>query len=334
MSGMLVLLISLCLISSGALSDPVVRIDDKSLNRNPAVCIEGSCYASLQKALARAEDHDTVTLKPGIYHQAGVLRANGVTVFGDGAHLLGVATEGKAALIIKGDDATIVGLEISNVRVPDGNGAAIRQEGRNLILRNVHFHDNEMGILTGKGTGMLLIEDSLFENNGYRGSALGHNVYAQGQTLKFIRSQSLRARNEGHEIKSRALRTFIDQSVIASIDSRDSRSIDIPNGGDIIITNSILQKGLNSSNSDMIGVALENVSMHPPMTASIEDNVIIFDTSRNGKVVRQNHMNAVKIKKNTIVSSWKPDLPGNAWFPTRAKARFPDYPDLPRSSGD
>jgi acyl dehydratase len=61
-------------------------------------------------------------------------------------------------------------------------------------------------------------------------------------------------------------------------------------------------------------------------------------TSRNGKVVtkvvRENHMNAVKIKKNTIVSSWKPDLPGNAWFPTRAKAGFPDHPDLPRSSGD
>jgi len=77
------------------------------------------------------------------------------------------------------------GSKYPNVQVPDGNGAAIRQEGRNLILSNVHFHDNEMGVLTGKGTRMLLIENSRFENNGYRGSDLGHNIYAQGETLKF-----------------------------------------------------------------------------------------------------------------------------------------------------
>ena len=31
----------------------------------------------------------------------------------------------------------------------DGNGAGIRQEGRNLAVRDCFFHHNQMGILTG-----------------------------------------------------------------------------------------------------------------------------------------------------------------------------------------
>jgi hypothetical protein len=186
-----------------------------------------------------------------------------------------------------------------------------------------------MGVLTGKGTGILRIEDSLFENNGYEGSALGHNIYAQGENLEFIRSKSLRARNQGHEIKSRARRTIIDHNLIASLESQDSRSIDVPNGGEIIIKHSLIQKGANSSNVDMIGVGLENVIMHRPTNITIESNTIIFDTSRFGPIVNYRNSGTVTITGNTIIARWNPDLPGNVWFPTRARAGLPDYPALP-----
>jgi hypothetical protein len=327
-------LIFVILVFGEAEADPAVDIVSGDFGEKPGACIEGSCYASIREALENAKDNDTITLEPGTYQQSGVLVANGVTIIGTGAHLAGVAAEGKAALVIKGDNTTILGLEISNVRVPSGNGAAVRQEGKNLILRNVHFHDNEMGILTAKGTGILLVEDSLLENNGYEGSAWGHNIYAQGEALKFIRSRSLRARHEGHEIKSRAHRTIIYESIIASLDSKDSRSIDIPNGGDIRIRNSVIQKGPNSTNPDMIGIGLEDVIKHPPMTAIVENNLIIFDEYRVGKVLNHDEMNSVIVTGNTIVSSWNPDLAGNTWFPTRGSAGLPDYPALPVHSDE
>jgi len=324
---MLVLILLLCLIPVEVLSGPPWSAASGDAKGQMAACIEDSCYDSIARALGKAEDGDQITLVPGTYRQAGVLVANGVTIIGTGAHLSGVAAQGKAALVIKGDDTVILGLEVSNVSVPDGNGAAVRQEGRNLTLRNVYFHDNEMGILTAKGSGTLLVEDSVFESNGNKG--LAHNIYAQGETLKFIRSQSLRARNEGHEIKSRAFRTIISDSVIASLDSKDSRSIDIPSGGDVFIKNSIIQKGPRSKSRDMIGIGLEDVIKHPPMTAVIENNLMIFDTYRVGEVLIHKEMSSVFVTGNTIVASWNLNLPGNTWFPTRGSAGLPDYPALP-----
>lgn len=329
---MIMLMLVFCLASVEVLAEPPFNAAIGDATGQIAACIEDNCYESIAKALGMAEDGDRITLVPGTYREAGVLVANGVTIIGTGAHLSGVAAQGKAALVIKGDDTTILGLEISNVSVPNGNGAAVRQEGRNLILRNVYFHDNEMGILTAKATGTLLVEDSVFEKNGNNG--LAHNIYAQGEVLKFIRSRSLRARNEGHEIKSRAHRTIIYDSIIASLDSRDSRSIDIPNGGDIIIRKSIIQKGPRSANRAMIAIGLEDVVKYPPMTAIIENNLIIFDTYRVGKVLESEEMSSVILTGNTIIASWNPDLPGNTWFPTRGSAGLPDYPALPVHSDE
>jgi hypothetical protein len=322
---MLLLILVLCLSPVDVLAGPPLGAASGDAKGQMAACIEDNCYDSIAGALGKAEDGDQITLVPGTYRQAGVLVANGVTIIGTGAHLSGKAAQGKAALVIKGDDTVILGLEISNVSVPDGNGAAVRQEGRNLILRNVYFHDNEMGILTAKGSGTLLVEDSVFESNGHEG--LAHN--AQGETLKFVRSQSLRARDEGHEIKSRAFRTIIRDSIIASLDSKDSRSIDIPNGGEIFIENSIIQKGPRSIGREMIGIGLEDVIKHPPMTAVIENNLMIFDTYRVGEVLIHKEMNSVLVTGNTIVASWDLNLPGNTWFPTRGSAGLPDYPALP-----
>ena len=67
------------------------------------------------------------------------------------AHLKsqGKASQGKAIWVIKGNDNIIEAIEFSECSVPDQNGAGIRMEGTNLIVRNCHFHHNENGILAG-----------------------------------------------------------------------------------------------------------------------------------------------------------------------------------------
>jgi hypothetical protein len=86
--------------------------------------------------------------------------------------------------VIAGSDTTIENVELSGAKVPDQNGAAIRQEGANLTLRDCYIHDNEDGILTGAGaTSEILIERCEFASNGF-GDGFSHNMYI-GKVKKF-----------------------------------------------------------------------------------------------------------------------------------------------------
>lgn len=317
-------LAALCLAAVVAI--PGAKSDD---DESRVACIADACFATIDAAFQHAADGDTVVIQPGKYAQSGVLRSNGVTIIGRNVHLSGQAVEGKAALVIRGNDVTIEGLEVSDIIVPDGNGAAIRQEGTNLTLRDVYFHNNQMGILTQRDTGILTIEDSVLESNGYPGGAFGHNIYAQGKMLRFVHSKSLGARHEGHEIKSRAAKTVIEDSIIASLDSNDSRCIDVPNAGEIIIRNNLIQMGPRSTNFDVIGIGLEDVVKHEPRTAIITDNIFVLDDVFFFRLVHHEDMDAVTVQNNIIVSRANPGLGGNRWYRSREDAGLPFYPPLP-----
>lgn len=248
-------------------------------------CVDDDCsYRTVESALAAATDGVTVRLLPGVYRDGGILRANGVRIEADGAYLFDRAWEEKASLVIKGNDTVIVGLRCSHIRVPDANGACIRAEGRNLTLRGVHFHDSQTGLLSGRTAGRIVIEDSTFERLGNRGEEIGnaHGIYI-GSIDEFIlrRSRVLASTGEGHEVKSRAARTVIEDNVIASLSGVDSRQIDLPNGGDIVIRRNVLQKGPYSENHQVIGIGMErgrgHGTDHAFNEAIVEDNTVLFD---------------------------------------------------------
>ena len=78
------------------------------------------------------------------------------------AHLeaAGQSSEGKAIWVIAGNDTTIENIEFSGARVPDQNGAGIRQEGENLLLEHCYFHDNQEGILAADNPASSIVIDS------------------------------------------------------------------------------------------------------------------------------------------------------------------------------
>jgi hypothetical protein len=173
---------------------PAARSGPRSL----AVCPHGCPYASLAQALSAAGPGDTVSIGAGTYAEAGVIAADRVKLIAaPGAELKGVAVEGKAAIVVKGNDALIEGLDCSEISVPDHNGACVRLEGHNLTLRHVHFHDSEEGVLTGPDTGTLTIEDSVLERLGAGG--LAHGVYAGAMEALVIRR-----REQHHRLARRA----------------------------------------------------------------------------------------------------------------------------------
>ena len=300
----------------------------------PRACVNEDCdFNSIRQALEEAGDGAVVKILPGNYQEAGILEANGVTILAKDVHLHDAAAQGKAALVIKGSDTVVEDLRCSNVTVPSGNGACIRLEGKNLTLRRVHFHNNQMGMLTSSGTGLVRIEDSRFEDNGIPGGSLGHNLYIQGDELEFVRSKSLRARNEGHELKSRARRTVIEDSVLASLDAEDSRVLDLPNGGRISIRSSVIQQGPNTSNPDIIGVGLERGrdqgTDHAENELVVEGNMIIQDRGLPLEILHSKDLDSIVFRSNTVVGGTPLEQDGNTWFPDRPAAGLPAYPELP-----
>lgn len=289
----------------------------------PESSLEDCQFRSFSEAVAALGDGDRLHMEPGDYREAAVLTANNVTITAaEGAALRDTAAEGKAALVIRGNNTVIDGLECSGIEVPAFNGACIRLRGRNLTLRNVYFHSSQQGLLSGGEVGEVLVENSRFERLGAIGRA--HAIYMSGGDHLIVRgSRLVSSQDEGHEIKSRARKTTIESSFIGSELGRDSRTIDLPNGGDITIVNNVIQKGPNSANPDLIGIALEkDKQQHPETRVSIRGNTLIMD--RPGRVL--NALVPVEMTGNFIVAG-SPQT-GNEWFPDRLAAGLPQAPAL------
>ncbi len=310
-------------------------------NRFVSLCNGDDCqkFPRLGAAFNAAQDGAVITIGGATFYESAVLRANNVTVRGSkNTRLLETTAEGKANLVIKGNNTTIEGIECSGIRVSDGNGACVRLEGNNLTLRNVYFHNSQQGLLTrSKGGGSILIENSKFEHlGGACGIKCGraHGIYiGKAAELTVRDSVFLSPKDEGHAIKSRAARTTIENNVIASLEGKDSRLIDIPNGGTVVIRNNVLQEGVNSSNPDIIGIGLEltypRVTGYDVNSSLIEGNTVIIEPAqRQRNFVHSRDVPPPKISENTLIGGRKPTSE-NHWYKNREDAGLDPYPALP-----
>ena len=292
-----------------------------------------ACDATdLQAALRNAPSGAMVLLRRGVFHQAAEIHRPVYILAEPGAALVDKSINSKAALVVNAD-TTIEGLECRGIIVSDGNGACVRQQKGNVRLRNVHLHNAQMGVLTGHNGGVIRIIDSYIHDSGSDGEGgLGHNVYVNSGELYFLNSWSLTARNAGHEIKSRAARTIIRNSVIASFNARDSRLVDIPEAGVLEISNSVLGEGPRSENWHVIGYGLEiddGRLVHPDNRIQITGNTIYLDRPQGTELLHENHARSNILSKNIVVGRWQ-RIPGNTHFKSRKTAGVDEYPTLTR----
>ena len=194
----------------------------------------GKSYASPSEAAAATADGDTVMIAPGSYFDCAIWRANGLTIAGTapGVVITDKACAGKAAFVIQGNGVTIRGLTFTRIRVADGNGAGIREEGRDLTVEDSRFDADQVAILAGGEGGTLRIAGSIFTANG--GGANDHPLDAvlAGRLDVLSISQSVfeDARGGGH-IASSALRTEITGSRLSDAGSRMTGPLVSVNGG-------------------------------------------------------------------------------------------------------
>lgn len=275
----------------------------ESLDKNK-ILLDGSPVSSLSVALHKAKDGSLIELGAGVYQDGGYLQASFVTIRGEkGTHLKNYSTKGKGTLVIKGNDTHIENIECSQVSVSDKNGSCIRLEGKNITIEKVYFHDSEQGILTGSQPGKVFIDNSRFERLGKSGRA--HGIYIGGGELYVHNSKFLSSKDEGHEIKSRAKKNIISNTIIASLNGYDSRLIDISHGGILELRNSVLEQGNNTSNYNLIGFGLEGMK-YKENSIIIKNNMFLLNRDSGSLILKtKRNIEHIEISDNDILGLYK-----------------------------
>lgn len=235
----------------------IVRVGPRSVYRTPS------------DAAKIAKDGDTIEIEAGIYEgDAAVWIQNNLTLRGVGgrAHIeaAGSSAEGKAIWVIKGDNTTVENIEFSGAKVPSRNGAGIRLEGKNLIVRRSWFHHNENAILTGRiPESDILVEYCRIYSNTVdpnKNNKYSHNLYI-GRVHSFtLRNSYIQGAQIGHNVKSRATNNFIiNNRIMDEIDGGSSYLIDLPNGGTAYVLGNLFHQSNKNDNYTFISYGAEGI---------------------------------------------------------------------------
>ena len=273
-------------------------------------------------AAAVAHDGDTVLIDAGTYvGDVAVWTQSHLTLraVGGRAHLEadGNSAQGKAIWVISGDHTRVDRVEFSGARVPDDNGAGIRQEGNGLTVTRSWFHDNQDGILTGADPESdIVIRRSRFFRNG-AGDGYSHNLYVGAVRSLTVTGSYLWGADTGHELKSRAARNVILGNRIADGDATTSYSVDLPNGGSSLVAGNVIIQGPNSENSTLVSYGAEGLTNRSHRLWVVNNTFV--NRRATGTFVALAQGSEARLRNNLLVGPG--DLTNLAGVPAKANRR-------------
>lgn len=272
----------------------------------------GQTFERPSDAARAAQPGDTVQILPGRYVDCAVWRQDNLTIEGkgDGVVIADLSCERKAIFVVSGANVTVRNVTFTGAHVINHNGAGIKQQGANLTVENVRFIDNEEGILTGENPdSTIIVRNSYFRGNGTCIAACAHGVYAGRVGLLLVEHCEFVGQHQGHNIKSRARRTEILDSIVRDgPDGTSSYLIDIPEGGSILIRGNRLQKGPHAENrSTAIAIGAEQKQrQNSEGPVEIDDNVFANDTGAPVVFVRNYGDAPVRMRGNRLSGAVTP----------------------------
>ncbi len=339
---------------SGPVSSAVSSVPSQSASRsaapksnalkmNVSMCASGCDAAKFSDAIRLVPEGGTLTLEPGVYFDCVVIKKSMKLVGkigqdGSRAHLKKIACSGKGAIDLLAPEVTIQGLKISDISVPDKNGACIRvgAKSKTVLIRDIICSNSENGLLGGpnKQDGVMTIEDSTFEGNGKAQRA--HGIYINSGHEVVLRNVKILASDDGHLLKTGALSTLVENSIIAALGGNSGATINAYGGGKLTVRNSVLQLGPNTQNHNFIGYADEARRIHEDAVHQIlfENNWIIYDDPKRccrwlfGK--RSTHLDNITVRNNKLIGGIDPifsavDMRLNKEYADRAEAGLRKY---------
>ena len=262
----------------------------------------GQQYTTISAAVRATQDGDTVLVQAGSYLNDFITISHKITLQSVGGLAVIQATvappNGKA-IITTDNDAVIDGFGFTGAAVGDGNGAGIRYDSGNLVVRNSVFWDNQDGILANSWDGgTILIQNSEFSHNG-SGDGRTHNIYVGGVASLRVEGSYFHDSVVGHEIKSRAYNTVIlNNRIQDNANGTASYSIDLPNGGNDLVQGNMIEKGANASNWITIHYGGEGTP-YAGSTLTVADNVIVNDNPNGYLIANQAGTPASLVRNQT-----------------------------------
>lgn len=264
--------------------------------------------------LARAGDR--IEIAPGTYADCAVWQAPRLTIVapaGD-ATITGPSCNDKGLFVILGSGVSISGLTFRGARNSEHTGAGLRIFGDDVSVSHSRFLDNENGILAGGSPNSVLrVSDSEFRGNGSCAGACAHGVYA-GRPIAALLVERCRFSDThvGHHVKSRARTTAVVGTRIEDgADGTASYLIDVPNGGNVLIQDNVLHKGVRSQNaSTAITLGEEGVTNRTDAVI-VRDNVFTSDLTGAVLFVRNQTTTPATLAANRLRGMVTPlDGPG------------------------
>ena len=271
----------------------------------------GKTYAVPSAAAAAARAGDVVAIAAGDYHgDVATWSADGLTICGVGgrARLFadGKSAQGKAIWVVGGAGVTIDDVEFHDAKVVDRNGAGIRIEGSSLTIRNSGFFDNEDGILGGDNA-TVTIDRSEFARNGY-GDGFSHNLYIGHANLLVVTASWFHEAKVGHNFKSRAKETRVENSYFMDGPSGTSSYLcDFPNGGVVTLRGNAFQKGPMAQNPTAISFGAEGLTW-PVNTLALSHDTVVMTRSGGNFLAVPAAAQALTLTANLFAGTGTPTL--------------------------
>lgn len=238
----------------------------------------GERFAVPSEAARAARPGDRVMIAPGVYRDCAVWRAADLTIEaapGGEVVITGPICAQKALFVIAAPRLTVIGLTFRGAAFAGGNAAGIRAEGGDLRILRSRFEDNQNGILTAVNMreATLRIEDSVFVGNGALIHQCAHGLYANDWALVSIHRTRFEATRICHHVKSRARATeIVDSEILDTPGNQASYLVDIPNGGNLLLRNTVLRKGPDVGNpTAAVMIGAEGVR-HPTSSLRVVGN--------------------------------------------------------------
>lgn len=240
----------------------------------------GQRFDRPSQAAAAARAGDTVLIAPGRYVDCATWRTPDLRIVADGGpvEITGPVCGRKALFVTAAPRIEVVGITFRGATSYAGNGAGIRAEGGDLIIRHSRFEENENGILSAPTPGAtILVEDSTFLRNGALrdGRDCAHGIYIGAVGALVIRRSRFEATRVCHHVKSRAARTEItDSAILDTPEGRASYLVDIPNGGEVLLRGNLFRKGPGSGNAGtIVALGFEGVRLATPRLRILDNRV-------------------------------------------------------------
>ena len=250
----------------------------------------GRAITSLALASQLAPDGAVVEVDPADYvGDVAVWLQKKLTIRGTapGVRLFaaGRSAEGKAIWVIRNGNFLVENIEFIGARVTDRNGAGIRFEGGDLLVRKSRFYGNENGILGGDGEkSSLAIEDCEFAFNG-SGDGLSHGIYVGVGHLR-LTGNYFHHSNVGHLVKSRSRYNRIEYNRFSDeAGGRASYELEFPDGGIAELVGNFIQQGPGTLNSVIVSMGAESYAW-PENRLVMAHNTVVNDRRFGGTFVR------------------------------------------------